>query len=77
MIKATLIGVTVYSFAIAILFFALKSYVMGVLLLISAALNALFFYWWRHRIPLAAVILETVCSVIRRFHSMLNNYAYF
>ena len=58
-----------FAYAFALLYF--KQYFFGILMVILAIINAVWFYAVRRRIPLAAITMETVCGVVARFPSLL------
>ncbi len=67
MIKMTMFACVAIYVAMAALFFIGGVPIMGVIFVVLALLHALFFYLWRNRIELAALILETVVSVYRKY----------
>lgn len=71
MIVGTMIASAAVCFFFALYFFATGVAGMGVLMLLSAAINALFYYWWRPRIPFAAAVLETVSSILQRYSATI------
>eukprot|EP01113_Clastostelium_recurvatum_P015021 TRINITY_DN18283_c0_g1_i4.p1 TRINITY_DN18283_c0_g1~~TRINITY_DN18283_c0_g1_i4.p1 ORF type:complete len:562 (-),score=125.66 TRINITY_DN18283_c0_g1_i4:44-1681(-) len=66
-IKATLVLSILVWIALAIISFLTGSYIMGIIMIVIALLNALVFWMWRKRIPFAAAILSSVCKVLLRF----------
>lgn len=52
---------------LAIIGFAKGSVGVGIVFLLCAAINALFFYFWRSRIPFATAILTTVAHILETF----------
>jgi hypothetical protein len=67
MIKATMVLTIALYLALALACFVAKSVLGGVIMLLFAGLHAFLFYLWRSRIPLAALILETVVGIYRKY----------
>jgi len=63
----TLIGAVVFSVVLAIISFASGVIVMGIVFLFVAALQGLFYYFWRSRIPFATALLKTVANLLQRY----------
>ncbi|KAJ3326197.1 putative choline transporter, neither null mutation nor overexpression affects choline transport [Boothiomyces sp. JEL0866] len=72
LIKITLIMAIVMNFAIAALFFILGQFVVGIIMLVLAALTAWAYWSWRFRIPFAKVILKTVTSITKKYPATLG-----
>ncbi|KAI8055007.1 plasma-membrane choline transporter-domain-containing protein [Syncephalis plumigaleata] len=67
MIKITFILSILLYFVMAAILFIQKSPIGAIILVILGFLNMLMFWLWRSRIPFATVMLETVCSVTRKY----------
>jgi hypothetical protein len=52
---------------LGLVFFAYGQLLLGFFLLVIAGLHALFYYWWRHRIPFAVAMLKTISDRIQDF----------
>eukprot|EP00026_Physarum_polycephalum_P006629 Phypoly_transcript_06679.p1 GENE.Phypoly_transcript_06679~~Phypoly_transcript_06679.p1 ORF type:complete len:540 (+),score=92.81 Phypoly_transcript_06679:76-1695(+) len=64
LIKITIWAGICWCLVLAILGFAYGSILYGVIFLIFAAINFLFFYFWRQRIPFATAVLTTVARIL-------------
>lgn len=68
MIKVTLGLSVLFHIAVAVYFIVvLKSYIVGALSLLFALIYAFCAWSWRHRIPFATIMLQTVCGVTRKY----------
>ncbi|KAI9594088.1 plasma-membrane choline transporter-domain-containing protein [Syncephalis fuscata] len=67
MIKITFALSILLYFVQAALLFIMKSTIGAIVMIILGLLNMLMFWLWRSRIPFAALMLETVCSVTRKY----------
>ncbi|RKP26383.1 plasma-membrane choline transporter-domain-containing protein [Syncephalis pseudoplumigaleata] len=67
MIKITFVLAIILYFVMAALLFVKGSRIGAIIMLILGFLNMLMFWLWRSRIPFATVMLETVCSVTRKY----------
>jgi len=67
LIIGTLIASVIFWLVTAVIFFAQGVIIAGAITLLGALFNALFFYWWRARIPFATAMLKTVSARIEEF----------
>ncbi|KAJ3261958.1 putative choline transporter, neither null mutation nor overexpression affects choline transport [Boothiomyces macroporosus] len=72
LIKITLIMAIVMNFAVAALFFIIGQFVVGIIMLVLAALTAWAYWSWRFRIPFAKVVLKTVTSITKKYPATLG-----
>ncbi|ORX45854.1 DUF580-domain-containing protein [Hesseltinella vesiculosa] len=71
MIYATFIGSIIVYFGVTIYYFVQHYYSAAIVFLIFAVLYLLCFFWWRHRIPFATVMLESTISVMKKHPSTI------
>jgi len=62
-----ILSIIVYAFAIVFLIFIGLFYPVGIIMIIVFLINVVFFYFWRRRIPFAALILGTVSGLIKKY----------
>lgn len=67
LIKFTLWSGVVWCAVLAIIGFIQGQLWVGICFLFFAVINALFFYFWRHRIPFATAILTTVARILESY----------
>ena len=73
LIKATLVLTVLANIAFAILLFAItSSIIFPIILLVLAAIYAYVFWSWRHRIPFATVMLQTVTKITKKYPATLG-----
>eukprot|EP01111_Echinosteliopsis_oligospora_P005892 TRINITY_DN1963_c0_g1_i1.p1 TRINITY_DN1963_c0_g1~~TRINITY_DN1963_c0_g1_i1.p1 ORF type:complete len:554 (-),score=174.30 TRINITY_DN1963_c0_g1_i1:53-1714(-) len=75
LIVATIIASVVWCLVLAIVGFAMGSLITGVIMLIVALLNGVFYWFWRSRIPFAAALLTQIASLLNRYPAP-SYYAY-
>eukprot|EP00698_Gefionella_okellyi_P004870 TRINITY_DN14502_c0_g1_i1.p1 TRINITY_DN14502_c0_g1~~TRINITY_DN14502_c0_g1_i1.p1 ORF type:complete len:485 (-),score=75.69 TRINITY_DN14502_c0_g1_i1:62-1516(-) len=69
LIWGTLIGGVFFNLALAIMFFVLRSIFGGIVFLLMTVLAALMVYFWRSRIPFAALLLTTISEVLGAYRA--------
>jgi len=62
-----ILSIVVYAFAIVFLIIIGLFYPVGIIMIVIFLINILFFYFWRRRIPFAALILGTVSGLIKKY----------
>lgn len=68
----SMVLVVVAYIGIAILLFAITSnFIAPIILLVLAAIYAYLYYSWRHRIPFASLMLQTVSKITKRYPATL------
>lgn len=56
-----------YIIAMAVVFFVRGSFIGGIIWAVIAALYVFLWFSWRKRIPFATIILQTVCSITKKY----------
>ncbi|CAG8704238.1 28180_t:CDS:2 [Dentiscutata erythropus] len=71
LIKVTLyLSIAMY-FVAAAVFFLVRSYLLSVIFVVFGILYLIAAFSWRNRIPFAAIMLETVVSITRKYYGII------